>query len=317
MPLSCTTNCSKSSCAPGRIRSPVASPSPVPPQTSASIDAYPTTKGGVLFAPNPDGAMDRDLDTLFFTDQRGQPLGSLSIFGCHPTSLGGDLIGGDYPGYFCRAIEEETGVPALFSTGCAGNIRPWYGREPGLFPRPSFAQLEAAGRDLAASALNSRNDAVPVDVGYLQVADTFHQLPYSDLPTLDFLHQARQDADPRQSDWAAAMLAIAQYGSLATSCPQEIQILQFSPDLRVVFLGGEVLSEIGQHLKRALQPGVTSTVAYANGLIAYVPGKETYPLGGYEVDGSHRYFLRPAPFKDTVEELIVAQTTALTAHLNG
>ena len=93
--------------------------------------------------------------------------------------------------------------------------------------------------------------------------------------------------------------------------------MQFNPDLRMVFLGGEVLSEIGLHIKEALQPGLTSTIAYANGLIAYVPGEKTYPLGGYEVDGSYRYFLRPAPFKSTIEELIVEQTKELVATLNG
>ena len=84
----------------------------------------------------------------------------------------------------------------------------------------------------------------------------------------------------------------------------------------MVFLGGEVLSEIGLHLKAALRPSLISTVAYANGLIAYIPGAETYPLGGYEVDGSYHLFLRPAPFAPTAEELIVAQTTALAASLN-
>ena len=113
------------------------------------------------------------------------------------------------------------------------------------------------------------------------------------------------------------MLPLAESGNLAMSCPHEIQLVQFNPDLSVVFLGGEVLTEIGLHLKKALQPGLTSTVAYANGLIAYIPGVETYPLGGYEVDDSYHLFLRPAPFAPTVEDLIVAQTTALAASLSG
>jgi len=273
----------------------------------------PDGQGGILFAPNPNGAIDRDLDTFFFQDQQGRPLGSLSIFGCHPTSLGGYLIGGDYPGYFCRAIEEEIDAPALFATGCAGNIRPWYGREEGQFPRPSFPELAAAGRELAATALESHSHATPVDATQLQVADTFHQLPYTELPTIEALQEIRNDQDPRRRDWAAAMLAITDNGPLATKCPHEIQIVQFNPDLRAVFLGGEVLSEIGLHIKSVLRPGLTSTVAYANGLIAYVPGAETYDLGGYEVDGSYHLFLRPAPFKPTVEEQIVEQTTALMA----
>ena len=101
----------------------------------------PDGKGGVSFAPHPDGAMDRDLDTLWCTDQQDRPIASLTFFGCHPTSLGGYLIGGDYPGYLCRSLEEETGVPALFATGCAGNIRPLYGDDPDHFARPTFDEL--------------------------------------------------------------------------------------------------------------------------------------------------------------------------------
>lgn len=276
----------------------------------------PDGKGGILFAPNPDGPIDRDLDTFFFRDDKGRPLGSLSVFGCHPTSLGGYLIGGDYPGYFCRAIEEKTHAPALFATGCAGNIRPWYGREEGRFPRPSFDELEAAGRALAETALSANDDAIPVDASHLRIDHTFHSLPYAEVPTTAALERACEDANPRRRDWAMAMLEIARHGGLATSCPHEIQVAQFNPDLSAIFLGGEALSEIGLHLKEALQPATTSTAAYANGLIAYVPGAKDYDLGGYEVDGSYHLFLRPAPFKPTVEDLIIDQTTSLIARLS-
>ena len=277
----------------------------------------PDGQGGILFAPNPDGPMDRDLDTYFFSDARGRPLGTLSVFGCHPTSLGGYFIGGDYPGFFCRTIEAETGAPALFATGCAGNIRPWYGRAEGSFPRPTFPELAAAGHDLAATALSSRDDARAVDASSLQVADTFHRLPYVERPSLDELQQALHGDEPRRREWAKAMLPLAQNGRLPASCPHEVQLVRFNADLSAVFLGGEVLAEIGLHLKAALQPGLVSTIAYANGLIAYVPGAETYPLGGYEVDGSYHLFVRPAPFQPTVEDLIVTRTTDLAANFNS
>ena len=153
-----------------------------------------------------------------------------------------------------------------------------------------------------------------MDATDLQVADTFHPLPYVELPTLDELHQALQGDEPRRREWAKAMLPLAQNGRLPTSCPHEIQLVRFYADLAAVFLGGEVLAEIGLHLKTALQPGLVSTIAYANGLIAYVPGAETYPLGGYEVDGSYHLFVRPAPFQPTVEDLIVTRTTDLAAN---
>jgi hypothetical protein len=83
----------------------------------------------------------------------------------------------------------------------------------------------------------------------------------------------------------------------------------------MVFLGGEILSEIGLHLKRELAPATTVTVAYANGLIAYVPSRNAWPLGGYEVHDSHRYFLRPAAFTDDCEARIVETTGRLVERL--
>ena len=107
------------------------------------------------------------------------------------------------------------------------------------------------------------------------------------------------------------MLKLSAAGGLPSSCPQEIQVVQFNEAIRAIFLGGEVLAEIGLHIKSALQPATTITAAYSNGLIAYVPSKETYDLGGYEVDGSHFYFLRPAPFAKEIEDLIVAKTVEI------
>lgn len=82
-------------------------------------------------------------------------------------------------------------------------------------------------------------------------------------------------------------------------------MLQLNPGFRVLFLGGEVLSEIGLHLKRALSPAVTVTAACSNGLIGYIPSKNAWPLGGYEVEGSHCYFRLPAPFTGDVEDRLV------------
>ena len=111
------------------------------------------------------------------------------------------------------------------------------------------------------------------------------------------------------------MLKLSEAGGLPKSCPQEVQVLQFNETTRAIFLGGEVLAEIGLHIKSVLQPATTITVAYSNGLIAYVPSKETYDLGGYEVDGSHFYFLRPAPFSKEIEGLIVTKTVAIVKTL--
>ena len=276
----------------------------------------PDGKGGVQFAPNPAGAMDRDLDTLWFSNACGELIGSLIIFGCHPTSRGGYMIGGDYPGFLCRALSDQTGAPAFFATGCAGNIRPWFKGENNGFNTPSLEELEAASRRMAEEVMQSRQDATLVNAEELCVTSEFHHLPYTDPPDdATFRDRAENHTNLLIRHWASEMLKLSEAGGLPSSCPQEIQVVQFNQEMRAVFLGGEVLTEIGLHIKNALQPATTITVAYSNGLIAYVPSKETYDLGGYEVDGSHFYFLKPAPFAKEIEDLIVAKTVDMVKKL--
>jgi hypothetical protein len=277
----------------------------------------PDGKGGILFAPNPDGPIDRDLDTLWFRGSEGQALGSLTVYGCHPTSLGGYLIGGDYPGFLCRHLESESGAPAFFATGCAGNIRPWFNPGEADFARPTLDELEAASKAVAADVLQSKADARLTGSATLRVDTDFHLLPYAELPTREAVErEAEETSDPRRRDWAHQVaLPLLEAGDLPRACPQEIQVLQLDGDLRLVFMGGEILTEIGLHIKQSLEPATTVTVGYTNGLIGYVPGKETYPLGGYEVASSYHLFGRPAPFTDDAETLMVEKAVDLARSL--
>ena len=265
-------------------------------------------RGKAVFAPNPDGPVDRDLDTLWFESQAGKLLATLTVYGCHATSLGGYLVGGDYPGFLCVELREKTGAPAFFSAGCAGDVRPWYNPGGAGFRRPEIDEVAAAGSGLAEEVLAGRASSLPVEADGLEIAGDFHLLPYAGLPDAAHLDRfAAREAGQRRR-WAQYMKELLSLGALPAACPHEVQVLQLNPEFRVLFLGGEVLSEIGLHLKRALSPAVTVAAAYSNGLIGYIPSKNAYPLGGYEVDGSHHYFRLPAPFTDDVEDRLVEAT---------
>ncbi len=273
---------------------------------------------GILFAPHPDGPIDRDLDTLWFYGDADRLLGSLTIYGCHPTSIGGYEIGADYPGYLCQHLGDETKAPALFATGCAGDVRPWFGGQPAdEFPRPELEELKAAGISMASDVIAGRTTERAIDASGLAVDHLFHGLPYDRRMNDDELQATASGDDPWLKAWAELMQKQRAHGALAAQCPHEIQIIRFGDDLQIVFLGGEVLSEIGLHLKQELSPSTTITIAYANGLIAYVPSANAHPLGGYEVDGSHHYFRRPARFTAAIEDLIVVQTKGLSQRLGS
>ena len=55
-------------------------------------------------------------------------------------------------------------------------------------------------------------------------------------------------------------------------------------DSAIVFVPGEVFNEIGTHVKQHSPILSTFFVGYANGNVGYIPTREDYAEGGYEVD---------------------------------
>jgi hypothetical protein len=270
----------------------------------------PDGEGGILFKPNPEGPIDRDLDTLWFIDPNGEIRGTFTVYGCHSTCRGEYLLGGDYPGFFCRAITRRTEAPAFFAMGCGGNIRPDFMSENG-FRAAEIEEIQKVGERMTQEVLQSLQNRRDIDIKTVDVVTGFHKLPYTKLPGKRELEKIIEGESSNQKIWANHFLERLSNGPLPKSCPQEIQILSLNPEFRLIFMGGEILTEIGLHLKQAFAPGTAITVGYSNGLIAYVPGRETYDLGGYEVVGSYPYFLRPAPFTKDVEDRIVSTALAL------
>ena len=244
--------------------------------------------------------IDPDVDTLWFADSTGRDIASLTIYGCHAVCFSDHRLGPDYPGFLCDELEKETGATALFAAGCGGDVNPRVIMESGRHVEVGDEEVRHSTRELAEQVLQGRPTAGAVEAESLRVASEFHSLPYAELPTLKSLERTRLGSNPLHAKWATAMLRLCDHGELPHSCPHEVQILELNPDFCLLFLGGEILSQIGLRLKRELQPAVTVTAAYSNGLIAYIPNESTYDQGGYEVEGSHFYFLRPAPFKREV-----------------
>ncbi len=63
----------------------------------------------------------------------------------------------------------------------------------------------------------------------------------------------------------------------------EVQVIAFSDDLAIVALPGEIFVELGLAIKAASPFKHTFIAELANGSIGYVPNREAYPQGNYEV----------------------------------
>jgi neutral ceramidase len=272
----------------------------------------PDGAGGVRFHPNPEGVIDRDLDTYWFTTAEGTPIASLTLYGCHPTSRAGYDLGPDYPGTLRQRLERDWGGQALFLTGCAGNIRPAFLDERGLFRSAQIEEVEAAGEALAAEALAGRFRARRLTEPCLRVTSGTAMLPVEEAPDRAALERMAQAegtdfASRVDREWSRRMLQRLEAGPLPRAVPFTVQTLSLDRQHALVFLAGEVVTEIGLAIKQAHPYHVLSTPAYSNGIVGYVPSRSIYPQGGYEVRGAYKFYLQPGAFTSEVEEVILAE----------
>ena len=78
----------------------------------------------------------------------------------------------------------------------------------------------------------------------------------------------------------------------------------------IVALPSEVFCGIGQRIAARINAAPTIVAAYCHAFIGYLPDREAFDFGGYEVEESHRYinFWRVTP---TAEEILQQQVDVL------
>ncbi len=263
----------------------------------------------VLMRPNPGGPRDPDVDTLWIRHaESDEVMATLTCVACHPTCRGGTYIGGDYPGFLCRELESTIGGVALFVLGCAGDVRPNFTDAEGRFRMAEPWEVESVGLRLARSVLASASCELPVEVPWLVVRRNVLEVPLASPPSEGELRRLAQEAEgDLHRQWARGLLERAR---VPGTIPFELQALHLGPHARMVFLAGEVASEYALRLKNDkgnyFRPLIVA--AYANGAVGYVPSATMYPLGGYEVNGSHPYYNLPAAYTPDVEERLLQAT---------
>lgn len=272
------------------------------------------TGAATVMQPNPAGTRDAEVDSLWFETEAGAILASLTVTACHPTSRGGPLMGGDYPGFLQRELQGAVGGVALFGLGCAGDVRPHFTDEAGRFRQAEPDEVERAGCALAAQVLQGREQAKLVpETGLRVVRTVVEALLASPLSEAELRSVAEEEPNALRRQWARRMLA---EGTPPRSIPFELQALRLGEVLTVLFWPGEVVSDYALWAK-ATFPGRMVVMAYCNGAVGYVPSTAIYPQRGYEVNGSHPFYGLPAPYAPEVEATLRGGTIELMGALGS
>jgi neutral ceramidase len=255
------------------------------------------------------GQVDQDMPVLEVALADGKLLAIVVGYACHATVLNTYPINGDWPGFAQEEIERRhPGVVAMYVQGCAADINP--------LPRRSVALARVYGQILAAAVEQViAGEMTPVS-GPLRTSYGLVDLPFQPLPTRAQLEKDAMSEDYDTRVRGKRMISRLDHGEpLFNHYADPVQVWRFGPNLNLIVLGGEVVSDYSLRLKRQYGFETTWVAAYSNDVFGYVGSRRVIHEGGYEGGGANTNF--PAPFSEAVEDLIVERVGYLMGQLSG
>jgi hypothetical protein len=233
-------------------------------------------------------------------------------YAMHPVCLRADAMSADWPGAAAGALSEALpGKPTvLVSSGACGNINP-----PAV--GVTHAQVSDWGRQIAESVSNKLLAAPSLRGGSngtgLRVIVSRGPIPIEDWNAGQVEDYAKAClADPvgcgefgdtfrlAVTTWRSSML-----DRLRCHEPAKVQAelgLISLGQTSILTVNGEIFSRFNALVASAAR-GPVCTVAYANGMLGYIPSAEAYDEGGYEVAWAMLFYNLPRLRKGGLELL--------------
>ncbi|NUP99323.1 MAG: neutral/alkaline non-lysosomal ceramidase N-terminal domain-containing protein [Armatimonadetes bacterium] len=277
--------------------------------------------GRTVMQPNPEGSTDPEVALLSLTPaDPAQPGALLASYACHPTTMGGLLLGPDYPGYLRRGVEAaRPDLRVLFANGCAGDIKPGNLDAEGRFAAGPLAAVERCGQEVANAVLAGLEMPGEPLSGPLTIRRERLELPLQPPSERAVYEQAVRGDNAYWRRWGERVLERLDAGEpLPASRPFELAMVTIGDRFCLAALGGEVCHEIGLRLKRELRQRypLVMVIAYSHNMFGYQAARRQFPEGGYEVAEWWRYHGLPAPYEPDIEDRIVTAAGRL-AGLSG
>jgi neutral ceramidase len=251
----------------------------------------------------PEGLIDPEVAVVRFLAADDRPVGALMAYACHPTASSEgipDIVSADYPGHGRAVLEREFGHPFVFLQGCAGNVGTgkWVAGSP-------WEDTVAMGARFAAGVGAAMGAATPVEPGTLGFASSMVALELDPFPPLAEMERAFATA--AEAGEFGGVVAVGDALVVARRLDEQrrarITTLTIGPDLALAVLPGEVFLEHGLAIRSVSPFPTTIVAAYDGNTLQYVPTREAFPDGAYEVDGGWRY-IRPGEGERMADEAV-------------
>lgn len=235
------------------------------------------------------GPVDDALPFVAFYDEPGKLAGLLSSFAIHLDTVGGTEWSADMPYTIQESLGKVFGPMAhlQYATGTCGDINHIDVRSANR--QGGHQEAARIGTRLAASILRSWNQLTPTSSLKLAASHQIVRVPV-------YPHSSER------SDWAKNVLARMNEKPLPPFMEMveayriadveahpdgfldaEVQVISLGRDVAWVSLPGEIFVQLGLAIKDASPFALTSIHELANGSIGYVPTRQAYAQGNYEV----------------------------------
>ena len=248
----------------------------------------------------PEDDFDRTIGIIKIV-QGGRPVALICNIAQHGDTIGGSIVSADWYGRFAQAIQYElkTSLPVMVIDDASGDINHFDFRQK--INQTSYDEAVRVGRGYAAIVLKELNNLQKVNPEEIVVKNSIVTIPHRVLTDaevaeaqhiLDTVPDIPKEGDFESQDLANKVPAALRYfAKRALECKAKskpshdarITALEFGKDFVIASLPGEPFNGIARAIRQQSPFKYTFIASLAQSQSGYVPMKECFERGGYEV----------------------------------
>ncbi|WP_448163591.1 neutral/alkaline non-lysosomal ceramidase N-terminal domain-containing protein [Bacillus mobilis] len=241
-----------------------------------------TSDGRAKMGTNIEGVVDKRIGMLGIRNAETKELSGIIVFcTAHPNVLKGDsdVLSADYPGMTREILEKIVNCPVIIVQGAAGNINAKY--------RGSREALKQMAYTLSGHVLTMLPTVTYSPIVNVRTVSSTMQMKLKDIPEMNEIRSMAQLAEKQwgvnTDEWLTIVLKKYMKGIRQLRMDLEVQLFQVNDGM---FFGipMEPFSETALEVKESLRNELAFFGGYTNGYIGYLPTREEFAYGGYEVE---------------------------------
>jgi len=222
--------------------------------------------GGIWLGRNPDGPCDHELGVLRIDNEKGDPISLMVNWPCHAVINFPQpkLYSGDWPGEAARFVEKafQQKITVPVTIGASGDINPLYyeSESPYEFDKHIMDANLVTGMSVGEEAIRVTNEITTYPNGKIEANQKVLTLP------------GKKPFPTRMPD------QVIEKGEDLHICLTTLKI----GNIVFVGIGGELMTEIGMHLKDQSPFKNTFIITHCNGSCGYLITDKALQEGGLE-----------------------------------